>query len=52
MYPDLIIHKRDSKENLVAIELKHSNIQTGCDKDDTKLMYLTCEEGEYKLHTN
>jgi len=46
IYPDIIIHKRNSSDNLVVIEIKSTSIYGVC--DIKKLKLLTSDSGQYK----
>jgi hypothetical protein len=46
VYPDIIIHKRNTNENLLVIEIKTISPKTAC--DERKLELFTATNGEYK----
>lgn len=50
VFPDIIIHKRNTDENLLVIEIKKSNNPNNGDKDIQKLKAFTDtgDEGKYK----
>lgn len=48
IYPDLIVHKRDLRQNYIIIELKNKRNGKGRISDDVKLKYLTCKKAEYQ----
>nr|WP_297282996.1 hypothetical protein [uncultured Agathobaculum sp.] len=52
IYPDLIIHRRDTPDNLLVVECKgwwnHNNDEI--DKDKNRLRMMTKRPGEYEYH--
>ena len=46
VFPDIIVHKRNTKNNLLVVELKKSNLDPKC--DIKKLELFTRMEGEYR----
>ncbi|MFH1743621.1 MAG: hypothetical protein ABIH23_31845 [bacterium] len=47
VYPDIIVHRRGEKQNLLVIEAKKSNSKTKCEFDRSKLGIFT-QPGEYE----
>lgn len=45
VFPDIIIHKRGLKKNLLVIEIKKNHLDPKC--DEKKLELFTAPEGEY-----
>ena len=52
VFPDIIIHKRENKNNLIAIEVKKSKNHTNRDKDEIKLKKFTSKQFNYSLGLN
>ena len=52
IYPDIILHKRNSNDNLIAIEMKKicSNNNEAKNKDRIKLKALTNSKGKNDFH--
>jgi len=46
VYPDIIVHKRNTDDNLLVIEIKTISNEETCDK--RKLELFTNKEGEYR----
>ena len=46
VYPDIIIHKRNTDDNLLVVELKKTGLNPQC--DIKKLELFTHGEGEYR----
>lgn len=48
IYPDIIVHQRKIKDNLIVIEMKKTTFNGDKRKDIEKLKALTDEENEYQ----
>lgn len=47
IYPDIIVHKRMSDENLLVIEVKKEKNKSNTDNDKVKLKCLTKKDGSF-----
>lgn len=52
VFPDIIIHKRENKNNLLAIEVKKSKNHTNRNKDEIKLKKFTSKQFNYSFGLN
>ena len=46
--PDIIVHKRNTKANLLVVEIKKSNTHEDINLDKDRLKKFTSEEKKYK----
>jgi hypothetical protein len=49
VYPDIIVHTRNTKKNLLVLEVKKSGRGTSAERDKTRLMWFTRPPIRYRM---